>query len=129
MILTFSSDRILNQVSLRDVYKCVMPLLIKGKPIDKETRCVHYHSPLDIIAIKFKCCNEYYPCFECHQERAGHKAIQWPKDEWDTKAIVCGKCKNELTINEYLNCGNVCPICNSNFNPGCAKHYDLYFEK
>ena len=42
--------------------------LIKGKPVDKQTRCEHYQSELDIIAIKFKCCNDYYPCFSCHAE-------------------------------------------------------------
>lgn len=108
---------------------CEFMPIIKGKCLDAETRCVHYHSLLDIIAIKFKCCGEYYPCFECHEESAGHPATRWPKTEWDTKAILCGHCKNELTISEYFNSGNVCPICKSQFNPGCAKHYDLYFEK
>lgn len=51
------------------------------------------------------------------------------KEEWDAKAILCGHCQNELSINEYLNSGNVCQVCKANFNPGCAEHYDLYFEK
>jgi uncharacterized CHY-type Zn-finger protein len=105
-----------------------MSIYVKGKPIDSETRCVHYRSPLDIIAIKFKCCNEYYPCFECHEETAEHVAMRWPKAEWDAKAILCGHCKSELSIHEYLNSQNRCPVCKSNFNPGCEKHYHLYFE-
>ena len=101
---------------------------IKGKLIDDQTRCVHYHSPVDVIAIKFKCCAEYYPCYYCHEEEAGHEARVWNKNEWDTKAILCGVCKTELTINEYLVCADRCPICNASFNPNCNKHYHLYFE-
>lgn len=41
---------------------------IYGATIDNETRCTHYHTPLDIIAIKFKCCDKYYPCYKCHNE-------------------------------------------------------------
>jgi uncharacterized CHY-type Zn-finger protein len=102
---------------------------VKGKPVDDQTRCEHYHSLLDIIAIKFKCCNEYYPCNQCHEETAGHKAIAWKKDEWNNKAILCGVCKKELTINEYLQSNNHCPHCNAAFNPNCSRHYHLYFEK
>ena len=41
--------------------------LIKGTVLDKETRCAHYHSEIDRIAIKFFCCNTYFPCYECHE--------------------------------------------------------------
>lgn len=102
--------------------------MIKGKIIDDQTRCEHYHSELDIIAIKFKCCRDYYPCFQCHEEVAGHQAQKWSKDERDEKAILCGVCKTELTINEYFHSGNICPSCNSHFNPKCNLHYHLYFE-
>ena len=27
---------------------------------------------LDVIAIKFKCCNKYYPCYKCHEEHESH---------------------------------------------------------
>jgi len=99
-----------------------------GKLIDDHTRCVHYHSPLDIIAIKFKCCDKYYPCYECHKEIAGHEAQVWNKAEWNVKAILCGICKTELTIQDYVRSGGLCPICKSAFNPNCSKHYHLYFE-
>ena len=99
-----------------------------GKVIDDDTRCEHYHSVLDIIAIKFKCCDKYYPCYQCHEEMAGHAAQIWSKDECDTKAILCGICKTELTINEYMRSGDRCPNCNAAFNPNCSKHYHLYFE-
>jgi uncharacterized CHY-type Zn-finger protein len=102
--------------------------MVKGKLVDDQARCVHYHSPVDIIAIKFKCCNEYYPCYECHSETAGHEAEVWTKKNWDEKAILCGVCKTELTIREYLESSNTCPKCRSSFNPGCSRHYHLYFE-
>jgi len=102
---------------------------VKGKPVDDQTRCEHYHSPLDIIAIKFKCCDDYFPCYQCHQETVDHNPLVWPKDELDTKAVLCGVCKHELTINEYVNSQNYCPNCKSGFNPGCGNHYHLYFEK
>lgn len=102
---------------------------LKGKLTDNETRCVHYHSPLDIIAIKFKCCNVYYPCYECHAEEADHAAIVWKREEWDTKAILCGHCKQELTIQQYMDSNNECPHCKAAFNPNCSRHYHLYFEE
>ena len=61
---------------------------------------------LDIIAIKFKCCEKYYPCYQCHEETADHPAQIWNKDEWNIKAILCGVCKTELTINDYMRSGN-----------------------
>jgi len=101
---------------------------VYGELVDGETRCKHYHSPLDIIAIKFKCCDKYYPCYQCHEETTDHPAKVWNKDEWDTKGILCGICKTELTINEYMNSNDKCPNCRSAFNPNCRKHYHLYFQ-
>lgn len=102
--------------------------VIKGNPKDEYTRCEHYHSPYDVIAIKFKCCNEYYPCYYCHQEKADHQPEIWKKSEFDAKAVLCGICKNEMTIHEYLNSNNCCPYCHTAFNPNCKNHYHLYFE-
>ena len=39
-----------------------------GRDLDPQTRCAHWHSPLDIIAIKMKCCGAYWACRECHDE-------------------------------------------------------------
>ena len=102
---------------------------VKGSIIDDETRCIHYHSDLDIIAIKFKCCNTYYSCFKCHEEKAGHLSQTWKKEEWSTKAILCGACKTELSILQYLGCSYECPACGEMFNPGCKNHNHLYFEQ
>lgn len=101
---------------------------MKGKPVDEYTRCTHYHSPLDVIAIKFKCCNEYYPCYSCHEETADHEHEVWKENEFDAKAVLCGICKNEMTIYEYFASGNRCPFCHAAFNPNCSKHYHYYFE-
>ena len=101
---------------------------IKGANVDSQTRCAHYHTPVDIIAIKFKCCGEWFPCFECHQENTNHAAKVWATGEFDTNAVLCGNCGSQMTIAEYLKCDSACPNCGAAFNPGCAKHYHLYFE-
>ena len=101
---------------------------VKGKTIDDYTRCIHYQSSLDVIAIKFKCCGEYYPCYTCHVEEAGHETQVWRKNEFGTQAILCGICKNEMTIAAYLKAKDHCPFCHASFNPNCSKHYHLYFE-
>lgn len=105
-----------------------MNIIIKGNLVDGQTRCSHYHSPLDIVAIKFKCCKEYYPCFQCHQQNTDHTPVKWKKSEFGIKAILCGVCKSELTIQQYLDCNNHCPVCDEKFNPGCLHHRNLYFE-
>ncbi|MDW0118258.1 CHY zinc finger protein [Sporosarcina thermotolerans] len=101
---------------------------VAGSVIDNETRCTHYHSILDIIAIKFYCCNTYFPCFQCHEEAGCGSPEVWPAEKFDEKAILCGCCGNELTVNEYQNCNSVCPYCTAKFNPGCSLHKRLYFE-
>ncbi|WP_395940661.1 CHY zinc finger protein [Bacillus sp. CH30_1T] len=101
---------------------------VYGVEVDSKTKCKHYRTQKDIIAIKFKCCNTYYPCYKCHDDLADHDPIIWSKNEWNTKAVLCGECKNELTILQYMNCQSVCPHCRASFNPGCQNHYHLYFE-
>lgn len=104
-------------------------VLVYGRPIDGLTRCIHYHSVLDILSIKFPCCNRYYPCHTCHEESAGHTAEQWPKTRWSEVAILCGACGAEHTIDKYLEDPTRCPSCKARFNPRCALHHHLYFEK
>lgn len=103
-------------------------VLVFGKAIDGLTRCVHYHSVLDILAIKFPCCGRYYPCFECHEECAGHAAQVWPAARWNEKALLCGACGAEHAIEAYLAAPDRCPACKARFNPKCANHHHLYFE-
>jgi uncharacterized CHY-type Zn-finger protein len=99
-----------------------------GIQIDRETRCVHYCAAVDIIAIKMKCCGTYYACKDCHEALAGHPIEVWPRSAWGEKAVLCGHCCTELTINEYMASGNHCPVCRAKFNSGCADHYNFYFE-
>ena len=101
---------------------------VNGVDLDQQTRCSHYHSDLDIIAIKFKCCGRWFPCFDCHTETTDHKPHVWPSNKRETKAILCGSCGHHLSIAEYLGCDSKCPACAANFNPGCAAHYNFYFD-
>jgi uncharacterized CHY-type Zn-finger protein len=101
---------------------------ISGVDIDPETRCAHYDEARDIVAIKFKCCGNWFPCHECHAELVGHASIIWPNEDLDVRAVLCGACGYQLSIREYFNCDSVCPHCRRQFNPGCARHYHLYFE-
>ena len=102
--------------------------VVRGRVLDCMTRCVHYHSALDIVAIRFKCCGEYYACHACHQESAGHRSERWPVSASDEKAALCGACWHEMSVGEYLSCGDMCPNCGARFNPGCVSHRSLYFE-
>jgi uncharacterized CHY-type Zn-finger protein len=101
---------------------------INGVDVDPETRCAHYRDKRDIIAIRFKCCGNWFPCYQCHAELAGHAAVVWPKEELSEFAVLCGACGLELSIREYLECDSACPQCGRQFNPGCARHCHLYFE-
>lgn len=103
-------------------------MVLKGLLIDDETRCEHYHSPTDIIAIKFKCCNTFYPCYKCHEVLENHIVERWKVSEFKEKAILCGSCKKTLSIQEYMQTEH-CPNCGSLFNPKCYNHYHLYFEE
>jgi uncharacterized CHY-type Zn-finger protein len=100
---------------------------VHGNTIDDQTRCVHYGGVTDVVAIKFVCCGRYYPCYQCHAESAAHPAGQWPEDRWSENAVLCGVCRKELTVAEYLAAGS-CPSCGAAFNPGCALHAHLYFQ-
>ena len=100
---------------------------VHGQTTDAATRCVHYQTPLDVVAIKFNCCGRFYPCFQCHAEGENHPATQWPEAEWSERAILCGVCRSTLTITEYRG-ATQCPRCGAGFNPGCGLHAHLYFQ-
>src|SRR5215468_5674101 len=101
--------------------------VVKGNRVDAQTRCAHYHSALDIVAIQMKCCGEFYACKDCHEELAGHSIEVWPRSEWSKRAVLCGACRELLTIHEYLGWGNRCPACGAAFNPKCKNHFHFYF--
>lgn len=100
---------------------------VRGIDLDAQTRCAHYRTALDIIAIKMKCCGMYYACKQCHEELAGHAIEVWPQAEWNELAVLCGACHGELSIESYMASGYACPSCGAGFNPGCRNHYQFYF--
>ncbi|WP_313696210.1 CHY zinc finger protein [Halorarum halobium] len=101
---------------------------VRGVDVDSETRCAHYGTERDVIALRFGCCGEFFPCFECHDAVAEHGSEPWPRDRFDEPAVLCGGCGAELTVEEYRDCDHSCPRCDADFNPGCAEHEDRYFE-
>ena len=121
------------------------PVTVYGRPVDDQTRCIHWASPRDVVAIQFYCCRRFYPCYDCHAMKeedggAGHPAKPWPLDQRDHLALLCGVCSSLLSIRDYLDLYTAttatadcppsphCPRCSSPFNPGCGKHLDLYFD-
>jgi uncharacterized CHY-type Zn-finger protein len=105
----------------------LMPTRTLGLDVDQNTRCRHWHSPLDVVAIKMRCCGEYYACKDCHNALADHAIAVWPREQWNERAILCGACGTELRINDYLSSGNKCPSCGAGFNPACGTHHHFYF--
>jgi len=101
---------------------------ICGMEVDAQTRCVHWRSAVDIVAIKMRCCGVYWACKDCHEALAGHAIAVWGRGEWDTRAVLCGACGLEMTIREYMECESRCLGCGAGFNPGCKKHHHFYFE-
>ncbi|MHA2504469.1 MAG: CHY zinc finger protein [Candidatus Kariarchaeaceae archaeon] len=106
-----------------------VPVPIKGVEIDPMTRCTHFGTITDIVAIKFRCCNTYYACFDCHEELANHAPMIWPLDKFDERGVLCGACQTEITINGYMESAQVCPNCGHKFNSKYVYHYHLYFEQ
>jgi uncharacterized CHY-type Zn-finger protein len=101
---------------------------VHGLSLTPLTQCKHWNSPLDIIAIRHACCGRFYACISCHDALENHKSSIWPLSQRDERAVLCGKCKHVLRIDEYLSCGSVCTRCGAGFNPGCKGHWGMYFE-
>lgn len=100
---------------------------VRGIDVDSETRCIHYSTERDVVAIKFACCETYYPCYRCHEETATHDIERWPLERHGERVVLCGACGEELAATEYMGIDS-CPECETAFNPACADHYHLYFE-
>ena len=101
---------------------------VRGVGVGAETRCAHYDGERDVIAIRFACCGTYFPCYRCHAAAADHDSKVRPRSSFDDPGVLCGVCGAELSVSEYLNAADACPRCGAAFNPGCAAHYDRYFE-
>jgi len=102
--------------------------IVLGVDLDAQTRCAHWRSPKDIVAIKMRCCGVFYACKDCHEALADHPIAVWPRAARGERAILCGACNAELSIDAYMASGDRCPACSAPFNPGCANHYHFYFE-
>ena len=98
--------------------------------------CTHWHSPLDVVAIRFHCCGHTYPCLHCHDGAEDHPVTPWPTvtaSDRAVDAVLCRACGAWLTVGEYLDVygGTAepqCPHCAASFNPGCAFHSHVYFQ-
>lgn len=104
------------------------PPPIHGLHLTPLTQCLHYHSPLDIIAIKHFCCKKFYACITCHDACETHARAIWPVHQRHERAVMCGACKYVLTVQEYMECGSRCGNCGCGFNPGCRAHWGMYFD-
>lgn len=101
---------------------------VYGDILDEETRCQHYHSEKDIVALKCFACQKYYPCFLCHDRYEDHVFLAYPVSRSEDRVVLCGHCRTEQTISQYLGCEDACPICAHPFNPGCKNHRSIYFQ-
>ena len=101
---------------------------VYGVSVTPLTQCAHWHSTLDIIAIRHACCLKYYACISCHKELENHEPAVWPLSKRDERAVICGQCKHELSVNEYMQSESRCTSCEAAFNPKCKGHWGLYFE-
>ncbi|WP_135823241.1 CHY zinc finger protein [Halorussus ruber] len=108
---------------------------VRGVEVDSETRCAHYDTDRDVVALRFACCGGFYPCFRCHEAVAdrdgdgtGDHEVERLSVESDAIAALCGVCGAGLTPREFVDGDHECPECGAAFNPGCADHYELYFD-
>jgi len=99
----------------------------QGFLVDKQTRCIHYHSKLDIIALQCYDCKKYYACYRCHDSLENHPFEPYPLSLIQGKPILCGVCLKLLTYKQYKESLS-CPFCFSRFNPGCQNHKERYFK-
>ncbi|MFT4889742.1 MAG: putative CHY-type Zn-finger protein [Halobacteriales archaeon] len=101
---------------------------VSGVDLDGEARCGHYDTERDVVAIRFRCCDEFFACIRCHEALADHDPSVWPREAFDEDAILCGACGTTLSIETYLAADDACPACGAPFNPGCAAHHHHYFD-
>ena len=97
---------------------------INGLLVDNESRCQHYHSPLDIVALKCYDCQKYYACYQCHDHIEDHRFRAYPCHIRQDKVVICGVCLHEMTIENYQKSIS-CSHCHSRFNPACSKQTGL----
>ncbi|WP_105956605.1 CHY zinc finger protein [Apilactobacillus quenuiae] len=97
---------------------------IYGIKVDSQSRCIHYHTKNDIVALMCQQCHKFYACYKCHDELNNHKFK--PVKINQAKNILCGNCQTLLTYTQYKL--NYCPYCQHRFNPKCIIHQSIYFK-
>lgn len=104
---------------------------VRGVDMDAQTRCAHYASARDVVALRLACCAVYWPCHACHAALADHPAVPVPAADAGLPRVLCGVCRAELSVDAYRAAMAAadprCPSCGAGFNPGCALHSHLYF--
>lgn len=100
--------------------------LVRGPAIDDQSRCVHYRTALDVVALRFRCCGDWYPCVHCHDATVAHTREVWEPEAGDEHAALCGACGTTMSISRYR-ASTACTTCGAGFNPGCSRHHALYF--
>ena len=101
---------------------------VRGVDLDGETRCAHWHSPLDVIAIRMKCCGIYHACKDCHDALAGHAIKVWPRAEWDTPAVMCGICRRGDERAGLPRMRERLSVLRRQVQSGVQRAYRFYFE-
>ena len=116
---------------------------LRGVAVDPDTRCAHWDSAVDVVALRFGCCGAFSPCHACHAATADHDPEPWPRPRFDDPAVLCGVCGTTLSARAYLDGDSegrspsasratpdddACPACGAAVNPGCRRHRDRYFE-
>ncbi|MFB6252408.1 MAG: CHY zinc finger protein [Halobellus sp.] len=104
------------------------PVPLVGVAVDPETRCAHWDDPVDVVALRFGCCEAFSPCHACHAAATDHDPEPWPRERFDESAVLCGVCGATLSARTYLDGDGACPECGAAFNPGCRRHRNRYFE-
>nr|WP_197696932.1 CHY zinc finger protein [Streptococcus merionis] len=99
-------------------------MMFYGLGVDQESRCQHYHSRVDIAALKCKACQKYYACYECHDAMESHLFVA--TDSSEVYPVLCGNCKTYLSRTDYET--YFCPNCTHAFNPKCILHKNIYFK-
>lgn len=122
-----SMNRARSQTSRPPATDDRFPVPLRGLQVDPQTRCAHYDGAQDVIAVRFACCDVYYPCFRCHRAVTDHESRPWPADRRYEPAVLCGACGQTLSADTYLRADYTCPLCGAVFNPACAAHHDHYF--
>ncbi|WKD58149.1 CHY zinc finger [Corynebacterium capitovis DSM 44611] len=100
-----------------------------GIDVDPQGRCVHWHSPVDVVANRCATCGKFYACHLCHEQLADHAFGRAASADL---CVMCGACGAVMTGLEYGTShsaanGAACPRCGHGFNPGCASHASIYF--